>query len=74
MTEELETLSESRKSKLLFVEGIDVNFQTTFGTRLPTVIGESHTFVPTTLSILLAGRYKHIVNPHEVGLSQTLVD
>lgn len=73
MTEELETLSESRISKLLG-EGIDKVLQTTFGTRLPSVIGASYTFVPTTLSILLAGRYKHIVNPHEVGLSQTLVD
>lgn len=40
----------------------------------PLLIGASYTFVPTTLSILLAGRYKHIVNPHEVGLSQALVD
>ncbi|GAU29261.1 hypothetical protein TSUD_392110 [Trifolium subterraneum] len=50
---------------LLFVAGINTFFQTTFGTRLPAVIGGSYTFVPTTISIILAGRYSDIVNPHE---------
>lgn len=59
---------------LLFVAGINTFFQTTFGTRLPAVIGGSYTFVPTTISIILAGRYSDIVNPHEVGLSQIIVD
>ena len=59
---------------LLFVAGINTFFQTIFGTRLPAVIGGSYTFVPTTISIILAGRYSDIVNPHEVGLSQIIVD
>ncbi|XP_057420043.1 nucleobase-ascorbate transporter 6-like [Lotus japonicus] len=50
---------------LLFVAGINTFFQALFGTRLPAVIGGSYTFVPTTISIILAGRYSDIVNPHE---------
>ncbi|KAK7309512.1 hypothetical protein RJT34_06304 [Clitoria ternatea] len=50
---------------LLFVAGINTFFQTLFGTRLPAVIGGSYTFVPTTISIILAGRYSDIVNPQE---------
>ncbi|KAK6922130.1 Nucleobase cation symporter 2 family [Dillenia turbinata] len=50
---------------LLFVAGLNTLFQTFFGTRLPAVIGGSYTFVPTTLSIVLAGRYSGIVNPQE---------
>ncbi|XP_027347466.1 nucleobase-ascorbate transporter 6-like [Abrus precatorius] len=50
---------------LLFVAGINTFFQTFFGTRLPAVIGGSYTFVPTTISIILAGRYSDIVNPQE---------
>lgn len=56
---------------LLFVAGINTLTQTLFGTRLPAVIGGSYTFVPTTISIILAGRYNDIVNPQEVGSSQT---
>ena len=52
---------------LLFVAGINTFFQTLFGTRLPAVIGGSCTFVPTTISIIFAGRYSDIVNPQEVG-------
>lgn len=51
---------------LLFVAGINTLFQTLFGTRLPAVIGGSYTYVPTTISIILAGRYSDIVNPQEV--------
>ncbi|XP_038726198.1 nucleobase-ascorbate transporter 6-like [Tripterygium wilfordii] len=42
---------------LLFVAGINTLLQTLFGTRLPAVIGGSYTFVPTTISIILAGRF-----------------
>lgn len=37
-----------------------------FGTRLPAVIGASYTYVPTTISIILAGRYSDVLNPQEV--------
>ncbi|XP_038712929.1 nucleobase-ascorbate transporter 6-like [Tripterygium wilfordii] len=50
---------------LLFVAGINTFFQTLFGTRLPAVIGASYTYVPTTISIILASRYSDIVNPQE---------
>ncbi|CAL5338362.1 unnamed protein product [Camellia sinensis] len=50
---------------LLFVAGLNTLTQTFFGTRLPAVIGGSYTFVPTTLSIILAGRYNDILNPQE---------
>uniref|UniRef100_A0A7C9DC33 Xanthine/uracil/vitamin C permease n=2 Tax=Opuntia streptacantha TaxID=393608 RepID=A0A7C9DC33_OPUST len=48
---------------LLFVAGLNTLLQTTFGTRLPAVIGGSYTFVPTTISIILAGRYSDIPDP-----------
>ncbi|XP_052185549.1 nucleobase-ascorbate transporter 7-like [Diospyros lotus] len=50
---------------LLFVAGLNTFMQTLFGTRLPAVIGGSYTFVPTTLSIILAGRYSDILDPVE---------
>ncbi|KAH9773464.1 nucleobase-ascorbate transporter 7 [Citrus sinensis] len=50
---------------LLFVAGLNTLFQTFFGTRLPAVIGGSYTYVPTTISIILAGRYSNIVDPQE---------
>ncbi|CAA6672505.1 unnamed protein product [Spirodela intermedia] len=50
---------------LLFVAGLNTLFQTSFGTRLPAVIGGSYTFVVPTISIILAGRYSDIVDPHE---------
>jgi len=57
----------------LFVAGINTLIQTLFGTRLPAVIGGSFTFVPTTISIILASRYDDdIMHPREVGSSQTL--
>lgn len=54
---------------LLFVSGLNTLFQTFFGTRLPIVIGGSYTFVLPTISIILAGRYSDIVDPHEVFLN-----
>ncbi|KAL8121192.1 nucleobase-ascorbate transporter 6-like [Apium graveolens] len=50
---------------LLFVAGVNTLTQTVFGTRLPAVIGASYTFVPTTLSIVLAARYSDLVDPEE---------
>lgn len=55
---------------LLFVAGLNTLCQTLFGTRLPAVIGGSFSFVPTTISIILAGRYSDIVNPQEVSRLQ----
>lgn len=50
----------------LFVAGINTLIQTLFGTRLPAVIGGSFTFVPTTISIILASRYDDdIMHPQE---------
>lgn len=59
---------------LLFVAGINTLTQTLFGTRLPAVIGGSYTFVPTTISIILAGRYRDIADPVEVVTQSTIYD
>lgn len=68
----LECVYQEEKAKmiqtLLFVAGVNTLFQTFFGTRLPAVIGGSYTYVPPTISIILAGRYSDIVNPQEVRL------
>ncbi|XP_038983844.1 nucleobase-ascorbate transporter 6-like isoform X1 [Phoenix dactylifera] len=50
---------------LLFVAGLNTLLQTLFGTRLPAVIGGSYSFVLPTISIILAGRYSNIPDPHE---------
>ncbi|KAJ1439023.1 Xanthine/uracil/vitamin C permease [Sesbania bispinosa] len=50
---------------LLFVAGINTLLQTLFGTRLPAVIGGSYTYVPTTISIILAGRFSDEPDPIE---------
>ncbi|KAJ0960398.1 hypothetical protein J5N97_001760 [Dioscorea zingiberensis] len=50
---------------ILFVSGLNTLLQSFFGTRLPAVIGGSYTFVAPTISIILAGRYSNIVDPHE---------
>ncbi|XP_027123186.1 nucleobase-ascorbate transporter 6 isoform X1 [Coffea arabica] len=42
---------------VLFVAGWNTLLQTTFGTRLPAVIGGSYTFVAPTISIILSGRW-----------------
>ena len=42
---------------LLLVAGLNTLLQTTFGTRLPAVIGGSYTFVAPTISIILSGRW-----------------
>ena len=51
---------------LLFVAGLNTLMQTLFETCLPTVIGGFYAFVPTTLSIVLAGQYNGNLNPVEV--------
>jgi len=51
---------------LLFVAGINTLLQTLFGTRLPAVIGGSYTYVATTISIILAGRFSDEPDPIEV--------
>ncbi|KAI3440662.1 uncharacterized protein J3R85_003441 [Psidium guajava] len=48
---------------LLFVAGINTLQQSFFGTRLPAVMGGSYTFVPTTISIILAGRFSDDSDP-----------
>lgn len=50
---------------LLFVAGINTLLQTLFGTRLPAVVGGSYTFVPTTISIILAGRFNDSDSPED---------
>ncbi|KAG8061571.1 hypothetical protein GUJ93_ZPchr0003g17043 [Zizania palustris] len=50
---------------LLFVAGINTLLQSFLGTRLPAVIGGSYTFVAPTISIIVAGRYNGIADPHE---------
>ena len=58
---------------LLFVAGLNTLFQTLFGSRLPAVIGGSYTYLPATISIVLAGRYSDILNPQEVALLDPLL-
>ncbi|KAB2038136.1 hypothetical protein ES319_D03G124600v1 [Gossypium barbadense] len=50
---------------LLFVAGLNTLLQSLFGSRLPAVIGGSYTFVPTTISIILAGRFSDTSDPVE---------
>ncbi|KAK8576467.1 hypothetical protein V6N13_032389 [Hibiscus sabdariffa] len=50
---------------ILFVAGLNTLLQSLFGTRLPAVIGASYTFVPTTISIILAGRFSDTSDPIE---------
>ncbi|KFK43350.1 hypothetical protein AALP_AA1G114400 [Arabis alpina] len=50
---------------LLFVSGINTLLQSLFGTRLPAVIGASYSYVPATVTIVLASRYSDIFDPQE---------
>lgn len=55
---------------LLFVAGINTFNQTLFGSRLPAVIGASYTFVPTTISIIVAGRFNdNTMDPVDVRVN-----
>ncbi|GMJ06708.1 hypothetical protein like AT5G62890 [Hibiscus trionum] len=50
---------------LLFVAGLNTLLRSLFGSRLPAVIGGSYTFVPTTISIILVGRFSDTTDPVE---------
>lgn len=58
---------------LLFVAGINTLVQTLFGSRLPAVIGGSYTYVATTISIILAGRFSGEPDPIEVVLEELTI-
>lgn len=58
---------------LLFVAGINTLVQTLFGSRLPAVIGGSYTYVATTISIILAGRFSGEPDPVEVLLEELTI-
>lgn len=45
---------------ILLVAGLNTLLQTTFGTRLPAVMGGSYTFVAATISIILSGRFNNL--------------
>ncbi|RXH72886.1 hypothetical protein DVH24_012570 [Malus domestica] len=53
---------------MLFVSGLNTLLQSLFGTRLPTVVMGSYTYIIPTASIILANRYKAFTDPHEVRL------
>ncbi|KAM0968263.1 hypothetical protein ACFX2A_016937 [Malus domestica] len=50
---------------MLFVSGLNTLLQSLFGTRLPTVVMGSYTYIIPTASIILANRYKAFTDPHE---------
>ncbi|KAM1088820.1 hypothetical protein ACFX19_016884 [Malus domestica] len=50
---------------MLFVSGLNTLLQSLFGTRLPTVVVGSYTYIIPTASIILANRYKAFTDPHE---------
>ncbi|BFG18239.1 hypothetical protein CerSpe_045130 [Prunus speciosa] len=56
---------------MLFVSGLNTFMQSLFGTRLPSVVVGSYTYVIPTTSIILASRYKATTDPHE-KFSQTM--
>ncbi|KAF1871486.1 hypothetical protein Lal_00020280 [Lupinus albus] len=51
---------------LLFVSGINTLLQSWFGTRLPTVIAGSYTYIIPTISIVQATRYSAYTVPYEI--------
>ncbi|XP_057953964.1 nucleobase-ascorbate transporter 7-like [Malania oleifera] len=50
---------------MLFVTGLSTLLQSLFGTRLPTVINSSYSFVIPTTSIVLADRYRSFADPQK---------
>ncbi|XP_057423909.1 putative nucleobase-ascorbate transporter 10 [Lotus japonicus] len=50
---------------LLFVSGISTILQSLFGTRLPTVVVGSYTYIIPTISIVQASRYNSYTDPYE---------
>lgn len=57
---------------LLFVSGLSTLFQSLFGTRLPSVVVGSYSYIIPTTSIVVARRYKAYTDPHEVYFSTHL--
>ena len=53
---------------LLFVSGLSTLLQSLFGTRLPSVVVGSYSYIIPTTSIVLARRYNAYIDPHEVDL------
>lgn len=51
---------------LLFVSGLSTFLQSLFGTRLPTVVVGSFTYLIPTISIIQAKRYSSYTDPYEV--------
>ncbi|KAK7311385.1 hypothetical protein RJT34_09497 [Clitoria ternatea] len=50
---------------LLFVSGLSTFLQSLFGTRLPTVVVGSYTYLIPTISIVQANRYNSYTDPYE---------
>ncbi|KAK9946381.1 hypothetical protein M0R45_011849 [Rubus argutus] len=50
---------------MLFLSGLSTLLQSLFGTRLPSVVVGSYTYVLPTTSIILANRYNAFTDPHE---------
>ncbi|GMY24600.1 nucleobase-ascorbate transporter 6 [Fagus crenata] len=57
---------------LLFVAGLNTLLQSLFGSRLPAVIGGSYTFVPTTISIILASRFSSSTDTPDQKFKKTM--
>ena len=57
---------------LLFVSGLSTLLQSLFGTRLPSVVVGSYSYIIPTTSIVLAHRYNAYTDPHEVNLYKGL--
>ena len=51
---------------LLFVSGLSTLLQTWFGTRLPTVVVGSYSYIIPAMSIIHAKRYTKYTDPYEV--------
>lgn len=69
-------LSQIEKAKViqtsLFVSGLSTFLQSLFGTRLPSVVVGSYTYVIPTTSIVLSRRYTTILDPDEVSPRSSL--
>nr|XP_025606838.1 putative nucleobase-ascorbate transporter 9 [Arachis hypogaea] len=53
---------------LLFVAGLSTILQSLFGTRLPTVIAGSYSYIIPVISIVQAKRYDLYTDPYEVNV------
>jgi nucleobase transporter 1/2 len=53
----------------LFVSGISTFLQSLFGTRLPTVVVGSYTYLIPIMSAVQASRYNSYTDPYEVNVS-----